>query len=379
MKVSRDNWLGLGIVAALVSVTVMTGIQQGKESAIPYLSTSAAPNGALALKLWLGELGYPSATSSLASFDPGQDIRAIFILQPTLEITKNEWKFLDEWVQKGGILILAGDNAPTDAAMEHYEFSLSFLPEPIVEFAASTPLLNSPPTTSKIKTQAGYGLTTSRIDYFPLVSANVLPIIVSLEQGKGMVILSSTPYSFSNQALKDDPNASLMLNLMTYIPEEGEVAFDEWHHGFRSENIKGPSQWLQHTSGGHAILFVVGVIFLALLLQGHAFGRPIPLIHEIKRRGPLEHVTAIANLNRKAGHKNEVLNQYHQRVKRYLGQRYRIDPSTNDTDYVNTLVQYNPAVDKDALLNLLKRLSQKNVSEAELLKLASEASRWINE
>jgi hypothetical protein len=377
MKLSQDSWLGLGIIAALLLVTVLTGIQQGKEPPIPYLSTSAAPDGALALKLWLDELGYANVSSSLTNFDP-QDSTTMFILQPLLEISKNEWNVLDQWVEQGGLLILAGDNAQTDAAMGHYDFSLTYLPQPLLEFSASTPLLTSPPVPSRIKTQASHGLSAQRSNFLPLVSANAIPVIVSFDQGRGKVILSSTPHPFSNQALKDDTNATLILNLMTYSPLKGQVSFDEWHHGFRSESVIGPSQWLQHTPGGHAILFVVGLIFIALLLQGRAFGRPIPLAHEIKRRSSLEHVTAIANLNRKAGHKNEVLKQYHQRVKRHLGMRYRIDPTMNDADYVNLLSQYNASIDRDALLNLLKRLSQKNVNEAELLKLASEAARWTN-
>ena len=195
----------------------------------------------------------------------------------------------------------------------------------------------------------------------------------------GRVILSSTPYIFSNLALKDDGTAALILNLIALTGRDGPVWFDEWHHGFQSENIVGPGQWLQNTPGGHAILFVVGTIFVALLLQGRAFGRPVPLSHEIKRRGPLEHVTAIANLNRKAGHRNEVLRGYHHRLKRRLGQRYRLDPSLSDEEYVNLLSQYNPSIEKEALRKLLKRLSQRDVSESELLKLASEAARWMND
>jgi hypothetical protein len=122
---------------------------------------------------------------------------------------------------------------------------------------------------------------------------------------------------------------------------------------------------------------VAGVIFLALILQGRGFGRPIPLQHEIKRRGPLEHVTAVANLNRKAGHRVDMLRQYHQWVKRHLGHRYRLDPSLPDEEYVAQLAKYNPALEKEKLLPLLQRLVQTNVSEAEMVKLAEEASKWI--
>jgi hypothetical protein len=379
MKLTRDAWLGIGILLALIVVIVLAGFQQSKAPQIPYLSTSSAPDGTLAFKLWLDQLGYDPTATSETVFDPQSNVKMIFILQPTVSISETEWKMIDRWVDQGGMLVLAGDNFQTTGALAHFDFSIVYIGDQVTEMAVSSPVLNAPAITSTIPSEAAWGLVTERSDFLPLVSTNGYPLIVSFEQGYGRVILSSTPQPFSNLALKNDSNAALILNLLGFTSKKGIVWFDEWHHGFQSGGIVGPSQWLQRTPGGHAILFIVGVIFLALLFQGRGFGRPIPLAHEIHRRGPLEHVTAIANLNRKAGHGNEVLKQYHQRVKRHLGQRYRIDPSMNDKDYAYTLAQYNSSIDRDALLNLLQRLSQKNVGEAELLTLASEAARWIND
>jgi len=293
-------------------------------------------------------------------------------------VSANEWKLIDNWLERGGVLVIAGDSSQTADAMDHFDFSTVFLQKQAAELSVAAPLLKSPLFASKVPVKTDFALNTARTDFAPLLSVEGLPVIVSFEQGKGRVILSSTPYLFSNLALKDETTATLVLNILALAGQKGVIWFDEWHHGFQSEGIIGPGQWLQHTPGGHALLFVVGVIFVALLLQGRAFGRPIPLVHEIKRRSPLEHVTAIANLNRKAGHRNEVLKQYHQRVKRHLGQRYRLDPSLPDEEYASLLSQYNSSINKDEMLNLLKRLSQKNVSEGELLKLATEASQWIN-
>ena len=69
---------------------------------------------------------------------------------------------------------------------------------------------------------------------------------------------------------------------------------------------------------------------------------------------------------------------YHQQVKRRLGQRYRLDPGLDDKAYVDTLVGYNPALDKNELLNLLQRLKRRDVSEADMVHLAAEASKWID-
>lgn len=378
MKLSRDAWLGIGILVALILVTSAAVLQKTREVELPYLSTSAAPNGTLALKSWLDELGYSPPEPPPPSFSPDESIKTIFIIQPLELISESEWNLIDRWVQDGGVLVLAGDNLQTDIAMDHFGFSSFFLQEQAVEAAPVAPLLNSPIIVSEVPIKTYYGITALETDFTPLLSVSGSPVLLSFEQGLGKVIISSTPYIFSNLALKDDKTAALVLNLIALTGQEGTVWFDEWHHGLRSDNIVGPWQWLQNTPGGHAILFVVGTIFVALLLQGRAFGRPVPLSHEIKRRGPLEHVTAIANLNRKAGHRNEVLRQYHHRLRRHLGQRYRLDPSLSDDEYVELLSQYNPSIEKETLLKLLKNLSQWDVSEAELLKLASEATRWMN-
>ena len=378
MKLSRDAWLGIGILVALILVTSAAVLQKTREVELPYLSTSAAPNGTLALKSWLDELGYSPPEPPPPSFSPDESIKTIFIIQPLELISESEWNLIDRWVQDGGVLVLAGDNLQTDIAMDHFGFSSFFLQEQAVEAAPVAPLLNSPIIVSEVPIKTYYGITALETDFTPLLSVSGSPVLLFFEQGLGKVIISSTPYIFSNLALKDDKTAALVLNLIALTGQEGTVWFDEWHHGLRSDNIVGPWQWLQNTPGGHAILFVVGTIFVALLLQGRAFGRPVPLSHEIKRRGPLEHVTAIANLNRKAGHRNEVLRQYHHRLRRHLGQRYRLDPSLSDDEYVESLSQYNPSIEKETLLKLLKNLSQWDVSEAELLKLASEATRWMN-
>ncbi|MCQ3936970.1 MAG: hypothetical protein DPW18_07995 [Chloroflexi bacterium] len=379
MKFSRDTWLGVGILLALVIITSIAAAQRADERRIPYLSTSSRPDGTLAFKLWLDELGYASAEAFSLSFNPEPDIKIIFMIQPFVSVTGNEWKLLDQWLEQGGTLVIAGRNGVTDAAMEHFDFNIEYLPQQTEEILPALPLLKSPILDSKVALRTDLGIGTTRTDFTPLMTAKGRPVMLTFEQGKGRVILATTPETFTNRELKNRATAELMLNLLAFAGEKGAVLFDEWHHGFQSASAVGPEQWLRSTPGGHAILFAVFVVFIALILQGRSFGRPVPLKHEIKRRGPMEHVTAVANLNRKAGHRSEVARQYHNRLKRRLGHRYRLDPSMQDEEYVTALAGYNPAVDKEELLRLLKRLSQTDIGEAELLKLSAEAAKWMTE
>lgn len=379
MKLSQDGWLGIGILLALVVVTSLAVVQQTGRDTIPFLSSSPAPDGTLALKLWLDELGYRPTESSQAIFRPDASITTIFILQPLEVISEDEWRLIDKWVEQGGVLVLAGDNMQTSIALHHFGYSMIRLREQAVEMLPVAPILSSPLLSVAVPTSSYLGISTSRTDFTTLMTVGDSAVMVSFEAGKGRVILSSTPYIFTNIALKEEAVAALVLNLIALTGQDGAVWFDEWHHGFQSEAIVGPWQWLRNTPVGHALLFVVGAVFLALLLQGRAFGRPIPLKHVLKRRGPLEHANAIANLNHKAGHSREVLRQYHHRLKRQLGQNYRLDPTIRDEEYVDRLARYNPSIDRDELLTLLRSLSREEISETELVRFASEAVRLMND
>ena len=379
MKLSRDTWLAIGLLLALALVTVGAGYQQSKAATIPYLATSAAPDGMLALNLWLPELDHPVVSASASAFQPPADAELIIIVQPALLIEDREWDLLDRWIEAGGTLLLAGDNYASAVAFDHFDAATSFTDAASNSLSAASPLLVSPPLLDPAPVRAYKAFSVTPANFVPLLVADGQPVIGFFDEGKGRVILSSTPAIFTNKGLKDDANAALMLNLLRFAQPQSRVWVDDWHHGIQSAPIVGPGQWLRRTSAGHALLFVTAVIFFALLLQGGNFGRPIPLLHELKRRGPMEHVTAIANLNRKAGHRADVLRQYHAWVKRHLGHRYRLNPSLPDEEYVTQLVKYNPTLDKDKLLALLHDLSRTNPSEPEMVKLAEEASKWINE
>lgn len=379
MRFSRDSWLAIAILLTLVLVVTASVVQKTNDVEIPYISTSPAPNGTMALKLWLNELGYDATETTLSNFRPDENVRTIFILQPITLISDAEWERLDKWVDAGGVLVLAGDNVQTNMALDHFGFSISYLQKRATDIFSAAPILLSPALVSSVAATLDFGLKPSEAGFTPLMVTEDFPVVIAIEQGQGRVIISSAPFIFSNLALKDDATASLVLNIIGLTGSRGVVWFDEWHHGFQAEDNIGPWNWLKNTSGGHAILFVVGAIFLTLLMQGRAFGRPIPLPHEVKRRGPLEHVNAIASLNRKAGHRDEMLKQYHHRLKRHLGQRYHLDPTIEDDEYAAQLSQYNSAIDRDELLDLLKGLTKESVSEAELLKLTTKAARWMDE
>lgn len=379
-KLSRDTRLAVGILLVLFVITGLAAIQQRKEQQHPALSTlSPAPDGALALKMWVKELQYNVDESVLTSFIPPKDVSILFMLEPLFP-TESELQPLDDWVEAGGTLIAMGDEYGMYLLLDHYRFNLHYLSEGSGVLVRETPLLDSPAALDLKNATVQAALESERDDFVVLATCQNQPVLVSFELGKGRVILGTVREAFSNAGLKKDGNPELVLNILALARVKGAVWFDEWHHGVKSgSEVLGPSDFLRQTPVGHALLFVVCAVFVVLFIQGRGFGRPVPLPQEIRRRGAWEHVTGIANLSRRAAHRSAVMMQYHQQIKRNLGQRYRLDPSLDDNQYVDLLASYNPSLKKDELLHLLKRLKRRDVSEAEMVHLAAEAAKWIDD
>ncbi|HEX2998002.1 MAG TPA: DUF4350 domain-containing protein, partial [Anaerolineales bacterium] len=319
-KLSRDTRLTIGILLVLFVITGLAAIQQRKEQQHPALSTlSPAPNGALALKMWVKELHYNVDESVLTSFIPPKDVSILFMLEPLFP-TESELQPLDDWVEAGGTLIAMGDEYGMYLLLDHYRFNLNYLSEGSGVPARETPLLDSPAALDLKNLQVEAVLESERDDFVVLATCQNQPVLVSLELGKGRVILGTVREAFSNAGLKKDGNPELVLNILALARVRGTIWFDEWHHGVKSgSEILGPGDFLRQTPVGHALLFVVFAVFVVLFIQGRGFGRPVPLSQEIRRRGAWEHVTGIANLSLRAAHRSAVLMQYHQQIKRNLG------------------------------------------------------------
>lgn len=378
-NLSRDARLVVGILFLLVVATIFAAVQKQTGPEYPPLSSlSSAPDGTLALKLWVKEIQYSVDEQVLGSFTPPEDASILFMLEPLFPI-ESEMESIDDWVEAGGTLIAMGEQYGMFAVVDHYKFSFHYLPDNTGAPAIGTPLFDSPPAFEPKNATVRMALASERDDYVVLAAFKGKPVLVSFEQGKGRVILGTISESFTNAGLKQTGNPELVLNVLALARNKGAVWFDEWHHGLQSgEQILGPGEFLRFTPVGRSILFITFAILIVFFLQGRGFGRPVPLPQEIRRRGALEHITGVANLSRRAAHRSAVMMYYHQQLKRKLGQRYRLDPGMDDREYVDTLAGYNSSLAKDELLSLLKRLSRRNISETEMVHLAMEASKWMD-
>src|SRR5512146_1879413 len=101
-NLSRDARLLIGILTVLVIITVLAALQRQTEQQNPTLSSlSSAPDGALALKLWIKELRYNVDEQVLANFIPPKNDSILFMLEPLFP-TETELQPMDDWVEAGG-------------------------------------------------------------------------------------------------------------------------------------------------------------------------------------------------------------------------------------------------------------------------------------
>lgn len=372
--------MAIGLFVLLTILTAVSLLNQTQEAVIhPRLASfSNQPDGARALWLWLDEIGYRVGDQVGSEYEIPVTAKLVLLLEPSTLIQDDEWQKIDAWVKRGNTLLFVGSETPSFLGMQHFNVTIRYAT--VQTATLQLPLLDSPPITETFAAQTIGYLQTNRSDIAVHVSDGERPLVISFRHGLGRVILSTLAYSFTNQGLNEPHNAQLALNLVNAAPLGQLVWFDEWHHGVRPEAAGiggGPGEWLRNTPTGQSLLYVFVVIFLALVLRGRLFGRPVPLAEDTARRAPVEYITAVANLGRRAGHKTAVLQDYHFRLKRDLGRRYRLNPTLPDEQFIQQLTQLNPNLDTAALRNLLHRLSQSTINEATLVHLAAEVADWL--
>ncbi len=376
----RESLMIALLIVSLLAAIVLAAVQQARPSERELAADSISPNGARALALWLETLGFTvNAETPAGAFTVPPNVEVIFLLEPTVAITNAEWKELDAWITAGGELVLIGDGPQAREAFQHYDIALTRLLYPLTKATAATALWGNPSLTTTVEVRTSASLDLQREDVAPLLASGNDIVLLTFSQGQGRVILGTVPFSFSNAGLREAGNPEVILNLLARMPRSGEIWFDEWHHGQRSRavTLQGPADWLRFTSSGRAVLYAALITFVVLLLQGRAFGRPVPLPRTTQRRGVLEHVTALAQLSRRAGHRTAELHYYHIALKRHLGRRYRLDPTLPDGTYVQQLGTMAPDLDAEALKHLLEQLSHPHADEETLVRLAREAARWM--
>ncbi|MCB0071365.1 MAG: DUF4350 domain-containing protein [Caldilineaceae bacterium] len=386
-RLTRDVWLALAVVGALAAIMFVGLARQTDQepaSGPPLAARSTEPDGARALLLWLDELGYTVDTGVDADFAIPDGTEIILVLEPAQPPESRDWRALDPWIEAGGTLIVAGQTLWTWPWASH--FGAPVQPDaasPITSTVrVQTPLWQAPPQTSfPANTQVRHSLRVARDDAVVHAVSARGPAVIAFDQGEGRVILSTVVHPFTNAGLREEGNPEFVLNVLALAGGPGRLWYDEWHRGIRPETpAAGPGfgRWLRTSAAGRALLLAALVIFVAVALRGRSFGRPVPLPEERVRRTPLEYVTAMANLQRRARHRHAVLLDYHTRLKRTLARRFHVPATLPDVEFVARLADQDPGLDRDELARLLAALTDPHVHEDEMVRLAAAAAAWTD-
>ena len=124
--------------------------------------------------------------------------------------------------------------------------------------------------------------------------------------GEGRVVMLTSAAPLSNERAGDDPLAVLAVRAaLAHTPPDDTVFFAEYHQGIRGSLTRAQAvrNFFLDSPGGRALLHGIVLGFLILACVGLRFGAPMPRVAppDRERRSPLEHVSALGDLYRKAG------------------------------------------------------------------------------
>jgi len=315
------------------------------------------------------------AVTLTAPLDDLAEVRGpLLILDPERPFSSSELDAVVEWVESGGVLIVAIEGLLDDPSALNplseppYAGLATALGVEVAEnrdgvLAEAEPAADSQVTEDvrRIAIDTSYFLGAAlgetpgeerRItaELIPELTSNGRTILASFKHGEGEVFVSSEAGIFANGMLGREDNLQLAANLLWPRATEGVVYFDEYHHGF---GARAPSGAAPGPAPLHRALLVVLVGF-ATFLAGKAarFGAPLR-VFDPRRRAAMEYVEALAGLFRR-GEANEWALQ-----KTATAFRHRLSaavglPATTDAEVLATTLaerRHVPTSESTPLLN----------------------------
>lgn len=244
-------------------------------------SYDASHDGFRAAYLLLEDLGYPVTRSKRPT---GGSAR--FVLAPE-DATPADAGALDDWVRRGGTLVLA---------TEHAAFARPLGMELRVEELEEAP--ESEPATGGGATRLAAGSTyVSWPKHAGQVWARAgdRPAVTVYERGRGEIWLMNRPEILTNRRLREGDNSVFLCRMAEDVLRRrpGELAFDEFFHGMRER--PGVMELLFRPPALWVTLQAILVLALVLWREIPRFGSLRPL-RAPSRRSKDEFLSAMASL-----------------------------------------------------------------------------------
>lgn len=311
------------MLAALLVIGAVAGqlaADRGR-SGPPLASDSSTEGGALALAMWLQDMGYRvERLDGSASLD-GVDL--LFVLEPLRRFDRPEAQVVLDWVRRGGVLVYVpggsvlrtiSPEAPGDGLSDDLEIGASFGPR-VNRARPAVPFFTHPPG-SDFAVNSPRFLEPRTDAWAPLLVAEGRVLAASRRLDAGYVYAASSAPLFANEGIARADNAAFMLNLLArHAPRQG-VGFEEYHHSL----IARPSliDEMRTSPWGWAVGYAAIVAFAFLVWGGRRFG-PAVVPEAQPRRSAAEYIVSFAGLLQKARAAEWVQRQYATLVRRRLG------------------------------------------------------------
>jgi len=351
MKVSLQRFLPVvALLLGLAIVGVIALLETTPATDLPGSSSSARPDGTLALYSWLGSIGYHVVRSSdrglgLGSMAPAR--ATLLVLAPYTDVPDDQAAAIERWVSAGGQAVLATDGSYGSVPFRRLGIRVvSTLPEPV---EVVQPLFHSPPV-SHLAGEAAAVATGLPPVAFGAVSAGGA-VVMAVPRGAGRFWVVAAPDLLDNAHIGREDNRKLLLNMVG--PVGRTVVFDE----FTAPPAGGGAafNWLADSAWGVAVLLALTLALLYRWLSGMRLG-PAVVPLRADWRPASEYVVSMAGLMRRAGKRGDILVQYQQMLRRTMQRR-----SVDDT--VTPAIRVERDAEVDRLLQPPPSLSEQQLIE----------------
>ena len=136
-------------------------------------------------------------------------------------------------------------------------------------------------------------------------SGNELMAAAEIPLGEGRIVILADGARLANGAVAEYALGALAVRAaLAYTSESDTVFFDEFHQGISGYGSRARvlANFFLGSPGGLTLLHIIAVCFLYLACRGLRFGAPDTAVApaDRERRSPLEHVSALGDLYRKA-------------------------------------------------------------------------------
>ena len=297
---------------------------------------------------------------------------ALFLQALNKAPTETEIQDIQNFVNTGGTLIVAGNNKALAELFSAYGLELQALTKRLAfsQRIPAEPLFSEHPV-DEVRTDTDLVIEAFRREVAVLYGREDDVTIVTLRDGDGRAFFIASDYLFSRSGLQYNGNAMFLYNLMSTLPHNARIGFADGR--YYTLETKPPDLFaalLFRTPGGLAAIYICLTLFIFLVLRGRRFGKPLD-VQEKNRRLSSEYVHAMTALYQKGNTLTDILKHIRERFKVDLGARWRVNPNLDTATFLEELATRGAIGEDNELINLMSDLDASvNISEAQLLNIA---------